>query len=116
METRSTQDARRDLAALIEEVLRGEHVALTRYGRPVSVVVPPEWYGAVLGFIARTEDELRAFGEWQERTLAVRSARRTVGLYSRDRRVVHHVDGNPLNNDPADLEIREPDANGEGPR
>ena len=29
MESRSTQDARRDFAALIETVLRGEHIELT---------------------------------------------------------------------------------------
>jgi prevent-host-death family protein len=44
MESRSTQDARRDFAALIEDVLRGEHVELTRYGRPVAVIVPHDWY------------------------------------------------------------------------
>lgn len=44
MDSRSTQDARRDFAALIEDVLRGEHVELTRYSRPVAVIVPQNWY------------------------------------------------------------------------
>lgn len=48
MESKSTQDARREFAAVIEDVLRGEHVELTRYGRPVAVIAPVEQYGRAL--------------------------------------------------------------------
>lgn len=44
METRSTQEARREFAALLEDVLRGQHVKITRHSRPLAVVVPLDWY------------------------------------------------------------------------
>lgn len=43
MEHRSTEEARRDFAALMEDVLRGHHFEITRYGRPVAALVPIEW-------------------------------------------------------------------------
>jgi prevent-host-death family protein len=55
MKSRSTQDARRDLAALTDDVLRGEHVELTRYGRPVAMLVPMEWYERAKAALAREE-------------------------------------------------------------
>lgn len=42
MKKLSTQEARRDFAALIDDVLRGEEFILTRHGRPVAAVVPVE--------------------------------------------------------------------------
>lgn len=56
MDSRSTQDARRDFAALIEDVLRGEHVELTRYGRPVAVIVPDEWYRRAKAAIKESDE------------------------------------------------------------
>lgn len=44
MEQRSTEDARREFAALVEDVLRGQHIGITRYGRSVAVIVPDDWY------------------------------------------------------------------------
>lgn len=44
MEHLSSEDARRSFAALMEDVLRGKHVGVTRYGRPLAVIVPSEWY------------------------------------------------------------------------
>lgn len=91
---------------MIEDVLRGEHVELTRYGRPVSVVVPHEWYEGVAALL----DDLEAYEAWRERAGALRRARRAAGLAPGDRRVVHHIDGDPRNNDPANLEVIDPAA------
>lgn len=40
----SSQDARVNFALLLEDVLRGGHLEVTRYGRPIAAIVPHDWY------------------------------------------------------------------------
>lgn len=50
MDSETVSRAREDFAAFIERVrITGEPVAVTRHGRPMVVVVPPEWYEAHKG-------------------------------------------------------------------
>lgn len=47
MITVSLTEARRTLAQLVDHVVAtGEHVTITRWGRPVAVVVPYAWHEA----------------------------------------------------------------------
>jgi prevent-host-death family protein len=52
MEQVSSDGARRNFAAILEDVLRGEHIGISRYGRPLAVLVPAGWHQAV-GNLAR---------------------------------------------------------------
>ena len=48
MESYGIEEARRQLGEIIERVrLNDEHVTVSRYGKPVAVVVPVEWYEQV---------------------------------------------------------------------
>ena len=83
---------------------RGEDVEITRYDRPTAIVVPPGWYEAVNALLA----DLEALAEWQERAAALREGRLVAGLKRQDPRVVHHIDGDARNNDPANLRLVDP--------
>jgi prevent-host-death family protein len=39
----TSEDARRYWRRILNEVERGGHVEITRYGKPLAVVVPIEW-------------------------------------------------------------------------
>lgn len=82
MEEISIEGARPKLGEIIDRARFAEQPTLiTRQGKPAAVVVSAEWYGATMKFIASS----------------VRWA---------DYEVIH-LDGDPANNDPANLEIRE---------
>ena len=38
------EDARRDFAAHLDATLRGQHIRISRSGRPIAVLVPAEWW------------------------------------------------------------------------
>jgi prevent-host-death family protein len=84
----------------------GEHTLITRQGKPAAVVVPADWHAAVTVLIA----ELETLEAYRDRMAALRSLRRP-GLALRDKRVVHHIDGNPYNNSPSNLHIVDPEEN-----
>ena len=45
MDTYGIEEARNQLGDFIERIrLNDEHIALSRYGKPVAVLVPLEWY------------------------------------------------------------------------
>ena len=109
------EKARNQLGEIVDRArLADEPTSITRQGKPAVVVISADWYTAVTEFIARSEDEMRAFMEWQEHAVALRKARRVLGLLPQDRRVVHHIDGDPRNNDPANLRIIDPRENRTG--
>lgn len=102
------EDARRQLGEIIDRArLAGEHAIVTRQGKPAAVVVGYDWLVAVASLI---EDAAR-LEEYRERAAALRAGRRIAGLYPPDKRVVHHIDGNPRNNDPSNLQIVNPEEN-----
>jgi prevent-host-death family protein len=73
---------RRDLRGLLDEVEHHDvHVTILRYEKPAAVLVSLEWYEQAKALIARSE---------------------------MNGKETNHRDGDPLNNDPANLEIREP--------
>jgi prevent-host-death family protein len=39
-----SDEARRNLRNLLDEVTRGYHVTILRYDKPVAVLVPVDWY------------------------------------------------------------------------
>jgi prevent-host-death family protein len=82
----SSDVARRRWRDLLDEAQRGETAEITRNGKPVAVLVSVAWYRWVIEYLRVLEEEDRA---------------------ARDGRVVNHADGDPLNNDPRNLEIRD---------
>jgi len=48
MESYSSEAARREWRRILNKVDHGERVEVTRYGEPVAVVVPADWYRNVL--------------------------------------------------------------------
>ncbi len=45
MESYGIEEARNQLGDLIERVrVAGEHIAISRYGKPSAVIVPADWY------------------------------------------------------------------------
>lgn len=107
MRQSSSDDARRNFRRLLNDVEHGEHVEVMRYGQPAAVIVPPGWYEEIDGLLA----DLEALSRWRLRAVALREGRRAVGLSPQDPRVVHHLDGDPTSNDPANLRIVEPEGN-----
>jgi len=63
MESRTTQDARREFAALLEDVLRGQHIEITRYDRPLAVIVPVGWYERAESALAASNARMRPGGQ-----------------------------------------------------
>ena len=88
MESRTTQDARREFAALLEDVLRGQHIEITRYDRPLAVVVPVEWYEEARSALAADLARMRPGGQ------------------------ILHKDGDIGNNDLSNVEVVYPEESG----
>jgi prevent-host-death family protein len=104
-----SDEARRAFREILNEVEhQGEHVTVLRYQTPAAVVVPVEWYDAVTALVA----DLEAYEAWRNRAVALRRGRRAAGLPAQDPRVVHHIDGDPANNDLENLRIVDPRENG----
>jgi prevent-host-death family protein len=115
MKRLKSEEARRNFRDLLDEAERGEPTEVLRYDRPVAVLVPADWYRLVLDYIALTDyigltlaNDPAALA-WRTLSESLNEARRTAGLPERrepaDSRVIHHIDGDRLNNDPANLRI-----------
>jgi prevent-host-death family protein len=53
MDTYGIEEARNQLGDFIERIrLNDEHIALSRYGKPVAVLVPQEWYDEAKALIS----------------------------------------------------------------
>lgn len=112
MEEVGIEDARRQLGEIVGRAdLAGQETLITRNGKPAAVIVSAWWYGSVAAFIRREYEEMEAYNAWQERDAAMRKARRAARLRPGDKRTVHHIDGNPRNNDPSNLQIVDPEEN-----
>ena len=57
MEQYSSEDARRELRLILNEVERGEPVSITRYGKPLAVIVRADWYEKAASALADTAPE-----------------------------------------------------------
>ena len=60
----STSDARTRLSALLDEVARGETIIITRRGRPVARLTPPEEPDCQAAAAARILRDLRQRVGW----------------------------------------------------
>lgn len=101
MEEIGIEKARTSLGEIVEQARLGRfHTLITRFGKPSAVVVDVEWY-------ARHLDDDRALAEWRAAIGQLREGRRRTGLQPPDKRVVHHIDGDRTNNDPANLKVTE---------
>lgn len=111
-----SDELRRDLRALLDSVEHEQaHVIVQRYDRPMAALVPIGWHSAAVAAFALIDqalEDMDAGLEWQSVMAALREARRKAGLAPQDPRVVDHIDGNPRNNDPANLRIMDPKENG----
>lgn len=56
MEQYTSEDARRKWRRILNEVERGEPVAVTRYGKPLAVVVPAGWYEQAAAALAENTE------------------------------------------------------------
>ena len=93
MDTLSIEQARRQLGEVVDRArLMEQPTRITRQGKPAAVVVSPWWYAAVIDYISSTGN---AFAEWRQLRDSFHGGE------------VRHRDGDPANNDPANLEIRE---------
>lgn len=108
MEEIGIEDARRQLGEVVDRArLAGRHTVITRQGKPAAVVVGYDWLRGVAALI----EDVTALEEYRERTAAIRGGRRSAGLLPQDERVVHHIDGDPHNNDLPNLRIIDPKEN-----
>lgn len=83
MEELGIEEARAKLGDLVLAAQqRGEVTAITRYDRPAAVLVNPDWYESAISLIGEFRPHLGRFE-------------------------VVHKDGDPRNNDPSNLELRE---------
>lgn len=57
MEQYSSEDARREWRHILNEVERGEQVGITRYGKPLAIMVPVEWRDKAAAALASQESE-----------------------------------------------------------
>lgn len=114
MDSYGANEARLKMRDILTAVERGEHVELKRYDTPSGVIVPVVWHAAAVATFALIDqalEDMDAGQEWQSVMAALREARRKAGLAPQDPRVVDHIDGNPRNNDPANLRIMDPKEN-----
>jgi len=68
-----------------------------------AVLVSADW----LALLADVE----AAEEYRDKAAALRAGRRRAGITPQDGRVVHHIDGDPRNNDLSNLRIIDPKEN-----
>jgi prevent-host-death family protein len=109
MDETPLQEARSTLGLLVDKArLAGEPTLITRQGKPAALIVGAEWFDDVLALL----EDVAALEAFRARARVLREGRRAVGLKRTDTRVVDHIDGNPWNNDPANLRIVEPKENG----
>jgi prevent-host-death family protein len=59
--TIQSNEARIKLRAVLNSVMQGEHVTITRYNTVEAVVVPMDWYERAVGMIA-ADDRSGAVG------------------------------------------------------
>lgn len=91
MEQKSIEEARRTLGEIVDLArLAGQPTEITRQGKPAAVVVPVDWYRS---FVSARQDV----------AASAREAMRGM--------VIHHKDGDPLNNDLDNLELVDPKEN-----
>lgn len=106
MEEIRLEEARKRIGDIVDRArLAGEHTLITRQGKPAAVVVGSGWYAD----IAELMETLEVPDVYRGRIAVLRTGRRAAGLSPDDRRIVHHIDGNPRNNDPSNLELRDPE-------
>lgn len=83
MEETTLEKARGILGEIVERArVNGETTLITRYGVPAAVIVNADWYESALSFLGEFRPDL---GNCQ----------------------IIHKDGDPANNDPSNLELRE---------
>jgi len=105
MDEVSIETARRTLGEIVDKArFLGEVTMVTRQGKPTAVIVGAGWVDEVMTLL----DELAEVEEYRDRSAALRKGRRAAGLARQDPRWVDHIDGNPRNNDPANLRIVDP--------
>lgn len=75
---------------------------------PQRVVVECEACGWVNPAVTAMLEEAAALAAYDRRMAALLRGRRVMG-----RGIVHHIDGNPYNNDPANLRVVDPKENGQ---
>lgn len=112
MESYGANEARLKMRDILSAVERGQHVELKKYATPTGVIVPQDWYERVDALLAVMEQDEAALEAFREMAGALREGRRAAGLAPQDPRVVHHLDGNPRNNDRANLVVMDPKENG----
>lgn len=114
MESYGANEARLKMRDILTAVERGQHVELKKYATPTGVIVPQEWYErmlGLLGIIDQIADVEMTDEAWRVIAHALLDARRARGLHPQDPRVVHHLDGDPTNNDVANLVVMDPKEN-----
>jgi prevent-host-death family protein len=110
MDEYSIETARRSLGEIVDKArYTDEPTTITRQGKPVAVVLSTDWYASALEYIEHAAVQQEARDRWDALRKALLAGRRTAGLGPRDLRVVYHLDGDLLNNDPSNLEIRKSD-------
>jgi len=72
-----------------------------------AVLVSADWLAGLDALLADVE----AAEEYRDKAAALRAGRRRAGITPQDGRVVHHIDGDPRNNDLSNLRIIDPKEN-----
>ena len=101
MDEISIERARVTLGEVVDRArFTDEPTMITRYGKPAAVIVSADWLSAALEYIEHAAEQQEAREKWLALRKALLGGRRAAGLAITDPRVVHHIDGDPLNNDP----------------